>query len=197
PVLNLLGRMAIEPPPDTDVFSVVSAVPVSVRDAYRFFAMGRPTWLSWLGTRAVLESLASAGDPHEQRLADAVVVAGAEMAASNCRRAVVVITATAPGGDGNAKALADRSAVTVAAARAYLAALDVPLVVWSFAKPPSGVGMSPWPAPEDVSSGSKLQLAQRKLVSQLSQQRIVWLAGRHLPQRIAIDGSRTDLRLAR
>ena len=42
-----------------------------------------------------------------------------------------------------------------------------------------------------------MQKQVKGLQKALAAQRIVWLAGRHLPQRIALDESKTELRLAR
>jgi hypothetical protein len=41
------------------------------------------------------------------------------------------------------------------------------------------------------------QAQAKKLEKALDSQRIVWFAGRHLPQRITLDESKTQLRFAR
>jgi hypothetical protein len=116
----------------------------------------------------------------EQRIADAVAVAGLQAAAENDRRAVVLVL----GGHE-----ADASRYDPAVVRRYLEAVRVPLFVWSL----YGAGNSAaqawtasWGKVEDISSMPKLEAAVSKLKAELDSQRIVWLDGRHLPQAIAL-----------
>ena len=197
PVLRRLALMSKPPRPDTDVFFVVQAVPVPTSEAGTAFAMGRQTVLSWLREPAVLESLAHFSGSGRRRLADAVAVAGAEVAASNHRRAVVVVVAETNRQRAAGGSTADASSLPVETARAYLAALHVPLVVWSLSGEPSAALTAEWGPSEDVSNRGRMRAAAVRLETRLASQRIVWLAGRHLPQRITLDGSRTALRLAR
>ncbi len=171
--------------------------PLPTSDAGTAFAMGRQTTLSWLREPAVLESLAGFRGSRPQRLADAVAVAGAEVAGSNHRRAVVVIVAETTRQKAAGGWRPDASALEVATARAFLAALHVPLAVWSLTGEASAGFTAAWGPSEDVSARRKVLAAARNLEARLASQRIVWLAGRHLPQRIILDESRTALRLAR
>ena len=107
-------------------------------------------------------------------LADAVASMGALVAANNRPRAVVVLLAGSPD---------DRSRITPSGARAYLGDLHVPLLVWSL----TGAGVSDsWGTEEDVSTEGSLDKAARRLKGDLAAQRIVWLEGAHLPQRIRL-----------
>lgn len=116
----------------------------------------------------------------EQRIADAVAVAGLQAAAENDRRAVVLVL----GGHEQ-----DASRYDPAVVRRYLAAVHVPLFVWSL----YGAGNSAartwtesWGKVEDISSLPRLEAAVNRLKAELESQRIVWLDGRHLPQTIAL-----------
>lgn len=196
PVLRRLALMPKQPRPDADVFFVVQAVPVPTSETGTAFAMGRQTVLSWLREPAVLESLAHFSGSGRQRLADAVSVAGAEVAASNHRRAVLVVVAETNRQRAAGGWTPDASSLPVETARAFLAALHVPLVVWSLAGDPSAAFTAAWGPSEDVSNRGKMRAAANNLEARLASQRIVWLAGRHLPQRITLDKSKTALRLA-
>jgi hypothetical protein len=196
PVLRRLALMPKQPKPDTDVFFVVQAVPFPTSDVGTAFAMGRQTMLSWLREPAVLESLAGFSGSGPRRLADAVSVAGAEVAASNHRRAVVVVVAETNRQRTAGGWTPDASSLPVETARAFLAALHVPLAVWSLSGDPSAAFTAAWGPSEDVSNRGKMRAAANNLEARLASQRIVWLAGRHLPQRITLDESRTTLRLA-
>jgi hypothetical protein len=115
---------------------------------------------------------------------DAVASMGALVAANNRPRAVVLLLAGPP---------ADRSRITPSGARAYLGDLHVPLLVWSL----SGAGGSgTWGTEEDVSTEGSLDKAARRLKEDLAAQRIVWLEGAHLPQRIRLAESVTRAHLA-
>ncbi|MFL6259733.1 MAG: hypothetical protein ACJ76Y_08480 [Thermoanaerobaculia bacterium] len=116
----------------------------------------------------------------EQRIADAVAVAGLQAAAENDRRAVVLVL-------GGHEADASRYDPTVV--RRYLEAVRVPLFVWSLygaGNSAARAWMESWGTVEDISSMPKLETAVNKLKAELDSQRIVWLDGRHLPQAIAL-----------
>jgi len=105
-------------------------------------------------------------------LAGAVASTGALAAASNRPRAVVLLLAGSPAGAG---------AISPAAARAYLEDMHVPLFVWSL----TGAGEAGgWGAATDVSTAARLDRAAGHLKELLAVQRVVWLEGAHLPQRI-------------
>ncbi len=109
-----------------------------------------------------------------QRLADAVAAAGLLAAGRNRRRAVVLVL-----GEESAPA----SQFEPAAVRDFLAALRVPLVVWSTVEG-SGREAGPWGRPTEVSNLGRLEGAVSDLYRELERQRIVWLAGVHLPQQL-------------
>jgi hypothetical protein len=188
--------------PDRDRFYVVSTVAQQVRgseDTASLFPMSYPRSLSWLDHYGALRQLTYAVvAPQEQTVANAVAVAGAEVAAHNHRRAVVVLLGdSAPTYPGIDPRLYDGSTLEVAAVRGYLAALDVPLFVWSVAGGAGGPLTADWGPAEDVSTRGKLRKAVKKVKAALEAQRIVWFSGRHLPQRITLDTAATPLRLAR
>ena len=115
------------------------------------------------------------GTPGDQRIADAVAVAGIQAVTGNYRRAVVLVL----GSD-----LRDTSRYDPAAVRRYLESIRVPLFVWSLEKPKNNPGLAAWGEVEDVSSMHKLYKAYNRLKGELESQRIVWVEGRHLPQSI-------------
>ena len=126
----------------------------------------------------------------EQRLADAVAVAGAIAARRNRRRAVVLVL------DEDTR---DASRLEAPLVRRYLEALMVPLVVWSSGIR-AGVGVkdgtvkgaagksTAWGDSHDVSSLAGLEKAVTDLTRMLDRQRLVWIEGLHLPQDITLVG---------
>ena len=129
----------------------------------------------------------SSADPLAQSLGNAVALAGLHAAGSNRRRAVVLVLAS------NGEAT---GTVRVAAARAFLADLSVPLVLWSIEDTPER-RRTAWGEAEDVSSLPRLRQALGGLTKRLEDQSIVWVEGSPLPQRIALDESLTGVRIAR
>ncbi len=111
-----------------------------------------------------------------QRLSDAVAVAGLLAAGRNRRRAVVLVV----GDDAR-----DTSSFTPRQVRHYLGQLKVPLFVWS-PEPNSVSRHKSWGAVTDISSLAKLEQAVEALKQQLKQQRIVWVDGVHLPEDIRL-----------
>ncbi|HZF07954.1 MAG TPA: hypothetical protein VFE33_04100 [Thermoanaerobaculia bacterium] len=127
--------------------------------------------LYWLLARVVQEV------GPEVRLADAVAVAGLQALHANHRRAVLLVL------DG---ATSDASRYDPATVRRYLAAIHVPLYVWSVAAPHHDPRIAAWGEVQNISSFSDLRRAFDRLDADLASQRIVWLDGRHLPQGIAL-----------
>jgi hypothetical protein len=111
-----------------------------------------------------------------QRLADAVAVAGLEALNGNRRRAVLLVLSRHP---------KDGSEHDAANVSHYLAAIRVPLVVWSFASPQTVAGLG-WPAGEDISFNPKLRDAFQRLAENLASQRILWIEGNHFPGTISL-----------
>jgi hypothetical protein len=117
------------------------------------------------------------GMSQDQRIADAVAVAGLQATTGNYRRAVVLVL----GSD-----LQDSSRYDPATVRRYLESIRVPLFVWSLEKPKNNPALAAWGEAEDISSLTKLYRAFERLKSELESQRIVWVEGRHLPQSITL-----------
>ena len=166
------------------VTSVKNAAPgAQLFDQSRDFDVGE-SGVHWLLTRVEHPGPLSGS----LRLADAAAVAGLEAAASSSRRAVVLVL----GDEGR-----DGSRYTAAAVREYLAAIRVPLFVWSL----RGLSTQPlagdWGAVEDVSSTKNLSRAVERLKTELSRQHIVWVEGRHLPQQIELSGKAEGVEIAR
>ena len=111
-----------------------------------------------------------------QKLADAVAVAGLQACATGRPRAVLLVVAH------GAK---DVSRYDAAAIRRYLAALRVPLFVWSAGTPDPAIKTA-WGTVEDFTVRDGLDRGFRALARELETQRIVWVEGRHLPQAIAL-----------
>jgi hypothetical protein len=122
--------------------------------------------------------------PQGMRIADAVAVAGQQAMAQNRRRAVLLVL------NGDEK---DASEYDPATVRRYLAALRVPLYVWTLG--PSSPAAVAWGASENISIKSNLYRAAEELRQQLDSQRIVLVDGRHLPQSIALSPAATGLEL--
>ncbi len=188
--------------PDRDRFYIFNTVPRLVRgpdNLASIFPMSLPRSLSWLDDYGTLRMIgypeAALGD---QLIANTVAVAAAEVAAYNHRRAVVLLLGdAAPTYPGIDPKLYDGSTLDIAAVKAYLAALNVPLFVWSVTGGAGGPLTAAWGPAEDVSTQGKLRKALKKVAANLEAQRIVWFSGRHLPQHITLDTGRTTLRLAR
>lgn len=112
-----------------------------------------------------------------QRLADAVAVAGLKASAGNHPRAVVLLLGPDP---------IDESQYDPVVVRRYLAALRVPLHVWSAIPPAGSKVAASWGEAEDVFSRDGLVEAIERLHADLASQRIVFFEGFHLPQSIQL-----------
>lgn len=122
----------------------------------------------------------------QQRLSDAVAVAGMIAASRERRRAVVVLLGDRP---------ADVSRLRPPQVRRYLEQLHVPLHVWSLSEL-SPETVAEWGEPENVGSLSKLEGTVKRLSKALNRQRIVWLEGIHLPQSVRLEGEVASIQLA-
>ncbi|HEY2293749.1 MAG TPA: hypothetical protein VGM86_23845 [Thermoanaerobaculia bacterium] len=120
------------------------------------------------------------------RIADAVAVAGLQAAAENRRRAVLLVLS----GDER-----DASTYDPTRVRRYLAALRVPLVVWTLDKPEPGSLAEAWGPSENISQSQALYKAAAELRDLLGSQRIVMVDGRFLPQSIALSPQASGLEL--
>ncbi|HKF43608.1 MAG TPA: hypothetical protein VKG01_10945 [Thermoanaerobaculia bacterium] len=126
--------------------------------------------------------------PREIRLADAAAVAGLEATAAGQRRAVILVL-------GDEKS--DDSRHSPDAVRRYLAALRVPLYVWSLKSLPTQPLAKGWGEVEDVSATTRLDAAMAKVKADLASQRILWVEGRALPQEITLAQNAAGLELAK
>jgi len=125
---------------------------------------------------------------NEQSLANAVATAGMSAAALNRRRAVVLFAG---------EAVPDASTISVAAARAYLESINVPLFIWTPERRISDINLDGWGLPDDVSNDTKLRIAMARIEKALAAQYIVWLAGSHLPASVGIAPGVKEIFLAR
>ncbi len=121
----------------------------------------------------------------EQRLADAVAVAGLLAAGRNRRRAVVLITRAGT---------VDASIFDPEEVRGYLRRLRVPLFVWTPEEAAARLAER-WGSVTDVSSLNKLEQAVKELKRRLEQQRIVWVYGVHPPGDIVLSRAGDGMRL--
>jgi hypothetical protein len=126
----------------------------------------------------LVSSLGSVAAPEAIRIADAVAVAGLEAMTENRRRAVLLVLA----GD-EAQDASRYGAETV---RSFLAALRVPLYVWTLSPPAAGSPASAWGPAVEVKPAPRLVVAVEALRRDLDSQRIVMVDGRHLPQSIRL-----------
>lgn len=123
----------------------------------------------------------------EQRLADAVGLAGMSVTARGRRRAVVLLLSEEP---------ADVSRLTPRAVRGYLDELGVPLFVWSVGEVSEAVAAA-WGDVRPVHRESEFRRAVEELSETLERQRIVWIEGLHLPQEVSLSKPAGDVRLLR
>jgi hypothetical protein len=186
PVLDLgAGGMALAPGDHLQYLSLSSVPFHGGRMPSDLFQISMPVdagqggGLLQILTHKRLVSRAAAQRP--LRIADAVAVAGLQAVAENRRRAVLLILG---------REVKDASHYDPARVRRYLAAVHVPLVVWSLYGPDTALARA-WGPVEDVSSLSRMKEAVARLRDELGRQQIVWLDGRHLPQDIALTPSAT------
>jgi hypothetical protein len=119
----------------------------------------------------------------QQRLSDALAVAGVRAAAEGSRRAVLLIV------DKNPDDFSEHSA---GSACGYLRSLQVPLFVWSSAKKEL---VTPWGDAELVNCYRRYEGVANRLFDHLSRQRVVWLNGSHLPNQLELTGKATGVQL--
>jgi hypothetical protein len=115
----------------------------------------------WLLTRSF--RLREASTPRQ--FADAVAVAGLKTLNLGRRRAVVLLLS-------DTKDTSEHSPTSV---RRYLAAIGVPLFVWSLTGPRPDL-VDSWGPVDDISTGEKLQVATDRLRATLAAQRVAWVA---------------------
>lgn len=113
----------------------------------------------------------------EQRLADAVAVAGVRAAARGRPRAVILILA----GDSR-----DTSRRQPAEVRKFLAQLQVPLYVWAPLEQTDPQALTGWGEVEDISTDRNLRKAIHQLRERLDEQWVIWVEGGYLPTEIEL-----------
>lgn len=119
------------------------------------------------------------------RIADSVAVAGLVAAENERARAVVLIQDPAS---------VDESWLDETTVRDYLRRINVPLKVW-IAERKAVDG--PWAPYQRISSASRLVEQVEALANLVERQTVVWIAGRHLPDRITLSPeAREIIRLA-
>lgn len=123
----------------------------------------------------------------EQRLADAVAVAGISAAGRGRRRAVLLVLSEEP---------SDASQLDPPEVRGYLSRLGVPLVVWSVGDVSARV-KADWGEVRSVRRERWFRAAVTDLSRSLERQRVVWLEGLHLPQQVALSERARGLRKVR
>ncbi len=139
------------------------------------------------GVYGLLQGVRLARKPEtDQRLAEAVVVAGLSASSRARRRAVVLVLG---------RRAEDHSVLPPAEARRYLSALSVPFVVWAFDR--SKEHQARWGEVVDVSTLARLGEAVEDLREVLDRQRIVWVRGRPLPQQIRLTSAARGVELVR
>ncbi len=121
-----------------------------------------------------------------RRIADAVAVAGLEAMKENRRRAILLVLS------GHEQ---DQGRLDPATVRRFLAAIHVPLFVWSLDSPAPGSTAAAWGHAEDVTEARNLVAAVEEIRQELASQRIVMLDGRLLPQSIALSPAASGLEL--
>jgi hypothetical protein len=128
-------------------------------------------------------------EPQSPRFADAVAVASLNGYGAFRRRAVLLVLAPEDH---------DASQYSAGMVRRFLASLRVPLFVWSLGPPVGPVGSAwAWTEAVDVSSEDALKAEFAKIKVELEAQRIVWVAGKILPQDITLPDESGSIELVR
>ena len=108
------------------------------------------------------------------RIADAVAVAGLAAAENGRARAVILISDLET---------VDESRFDETTVRDYLRRINVPLLVWT---PEKKRDDGPWGHCARISSARRLVDRVEDLSTLLERQTVVWIAGRHLPDRVTL-----------
>ena len=127
----------------------------------------------------------SFGESAPERVADAVAVAGLQVAAGNQPRAVVLICSDDP----------DESQFSPAAVREYLRRIGVPLFVWCVGAGVCADARARWGELEEIATDTDLRRAVSRLKKELKRQRIVWVEGSWLAQDVVLTSPIDGLRL--
>jgi hypothetical protein len=120
-------------------------------------------------------------------LGDAVALAGLRAAEGNRRRAVLLLLGPQR---------EDVARFGPAAVRRFLADLHVPLVVWDLSGP-AAAAPAAWDADREIATFDDVARGARSLRGLLNRQRVVWIAGSHLPQSLALGPNAVGVELIR
>jgi len=121
-----------------------------------------------------------------QRLSDAVAVAGLLATARSRRRVVILVTDSEP---------SDASELEPAQVVGFLRALHVPFYVWIPEEEIAKVA-GVWGQAESISTLRKFEKAVKKVAGELERQRIVWVEGEFLPQQVSLSPQASAVALA-
>src|SRR4051794_18704455 len=162
--LNLKGVAVLDRTTYAQLFSPIASHVRTRDESTVLFPTSETFDVAKTGMVYLLTSLRGEAAPNEPRQwADAVAVA-ASAAAGPVRRAVVLVLGDAP----------DASDHDPATVRRYLAAIGVPLFVWSVAGPRADLAAR-WGDVEDVSTVANIATAAARLRRALAEQRIAWI----------------------
>lgn len=163
----------------------VTRKPDRVAPGYEVFL--RSAELSSQRSLSLILNSAESPDPlAHPRFADAVAMAGIWASAGNNPRAVVLFLGSTE----------DASTLAPETVRDFLAALNVPLLVWTV--PGADPGRSRrWGPAAVLRTRGEFVLAARALIRTVAAQKVVWLDGLHLPQTIRLGPKARKVALAR
>jgi hypothetical protein len=140
------------------------------------FPMTEPTAMAPQTVRTLAIDNEGEDDLREQRISDALVIAGAMAHAGGTPRAVLLVVHREDN---------DTSHQTKAEAVAYLKALNVPLVIWTTGGT-KGVSTG-WGEAQGLINGTQSMIeAGAKLFSMLDHQWIAWVEGAWLPREVVL-----------
>lgn len=169
--------------PDLDRAYLVGVNAAAARGVSLFPVAGPVSLKRWGLPWAVTTLHDRYPDPDDQRVADAVAVAGIRAAGHGSPRVVVLVLSAQ---------VDDGSVYPVSAVKHFLAEIGVPLVVWVAHKETE----NPWGPGTKTVSPKDFSRATDALLDELSHQRIVWVEGRHLLNQVELDGADLGLTLA-
>jgi hypothetical protein len=142
--------------------------------------------LPWAATTLVEEEATSVN----QRIADAMAVAGVRAAGRGSPRAVVLALSADP---------KDDSRYSPRSVRHYLGQLGVPIYVWVTPDVTSEgadeVANTDWGPAVPTATARSMTRASKRLLRDLDQQWVIWVEGLHLINHIELDGSDLGIEL--
>ena len=139
--------------------------------------------LHWVTTHINLRPAETAGGHEWQQIADAVVIAALQAAASGRPRVVVAAVG---------EETPDASTYGVGSVRNFLRALNVPLVVWAT----SPAAAKRWGSESIIKNPKQFTTAAHDTERMLEKQWIVWLEGLHLPSDVTLHSPQEGIRIA-